>query len=777
MRTKKVLILDDLEFTEASAETLQEWIEQNQDENGFIQIEERLNVSSSHVVFAEDIDEQLSLFEHTKPVPTPQTPVEIDWTTVEGYKSWKVIDHLSNDARATLDEKMFCGPEKTFPVVSLDHAMEALRVVASSEDITLAQKGSIRKAVLKRVSEMDCPVEFLQELLLQVPIVESDVLIPTIEACFLTECDGKGPEDWKRKYRMMRKMYGKGKVHRRDKDGKVLDDEDDDTTESYDRVMDLTQNQSIRSKPDATYKWNSVGDTGSTVANKALSTNFYGIALNKLYDALKAGADAQNPLDTMDDFGGTILGWDQVIKFGESDVTEGTTSQNIAPLYAKNVVIAKQKGLTKALLKSKLTKLGYPADLIKRLCKEFDDQEKAKEQIIAATEAEIPTITRRKLPPGVLAIVHYNEAQEAGRPNRNGRIYVEDDMLGAVKEAQKEANDGRMFALGGHPDLRRPSTASDVAGLIRNIQYNESTGKVGLDFHVLNTEFEGRNAAKILRAGGSLPISSRCVGKASVAKEYTGKFGTFGSPKNELTNESSSERPLILIRKYQYRGWDIVPGRQSVRGAVASATNSAMEAEETDQLQLEHMERTMNLKELQAKDPALFEALMAEATKTFSEEKTSLVQEAETSKALIDESKKRIEALEAEVVKLTPAPVAVEDPKVVQLREELEEMKRKNHVSAMMLESDRMIQASPYSAFKDIMQPMIISENNIPSDRAALTERFTIAENLIKVIGARYRSAMNPSTTPGIGVAVSPDSSELTEEEQARRLGISESGL
>jgi len=420
---------------------------------------------------------------------------------------------------------------------------------------------------------------------------------------------------------------------------------------------------------------------------------------------------------------------------------------------------------------------------------------------------------RKNLPPGVLARITYKEAQVAGKKNRNQRVYEAADMPLAVREAARAANRGEIFALGGHPARKTPASIpkepamSDVSGLIRDVTYNESTGQVGVVRDILNTMPEGQNAAVVLAAGGALPTSSRTRGKVRAETYYKSQFGEVGMHPDEQARRATERlrlrasgaveipenlqppKPFLVISKFQFQGWDDVPGRQSVQGAIfhprketrsEGVDNTPVLSESSDQIPNREDIMPLTLKELREQHAEALAELKLEVL-TEAAVEASLIEEGEdlTEKlasiaTLVEEQAEQIEALTNEKAELAaqveelggsiealqeqyPEAFVEVDPEVMELREQVERLQTVNHFNEMRNSIIEKLKASKHSKFADIMLPLVITESNVPVDDEVMESRVSIVEGFVGAITKRARDInLNPEKAAGNGRVADP---------------------
>jgi len=366
------------------------------------------------------------------------------------------------------------------------------------------------------------------------------------------------------------------------------------------------------------------------------------------------------------------------------------------------------------------------------------------------------------LPENVLARITYNEAQAADLMNRNRRVYAHEDALEAAEYANALAEAGSLFILGGHPAKGVPAAASDTAGLGRWVKYNEGTGKTALQFDLIDGP-EGRAALSILRAGGALPISSRSTAKSvRVTTKYEGKFASYGT--QEVAESSSKEQPFLVLRGYKYKGWDIVPGVQSVRGATTRRvehTESHTESEAPEEVISEAAEPrglSMNLKELKSKHPDTYKALLEEAVQAqdaanarlleMSEEKIELVEKAR------DENSERITELENELKEMGDKFAAYKakmkakgkddedededgeemSPKMKEMALELKRLRAADRARSVGTAVDKRIKESKYVDYLQPLKTTIINENHVPASAEEGEKNVEHMEKLVSVV-------------------------------------------
>ena len=174
------------------------------------------------------------------------------------------------------------------------------------------------------------------------------------------------------------------------------------------------------------------------------------------------------------------------------------------------------------------------------------------------------------LPAGVLAQLRYRESQQADRPNRNRHIYQYDSMATATRVADERAKRGELFYLAGHPAICEIPTARKIAGVIREVGFDKTRGIVPLHLDVMEGE-QGRAIATLLRIAAAVPISSRAWGDFEVVYHYEGKFGEFGKAV-DTEDEAEDAETFMLIKDFEFEGWDFVAGSQGVRNAVILPT-------------------------------------------------------------------------------------------------------------------------------------------------------------------------------------------------------------
>lgn len=412
---------------------------------------------------------------------------------------------------------------------------------------------------------------------------------------------------------------------------------------------------------------------------------------------------------------------------------------------------------------------------------------------VRKTAVELDGTSRmlEQLPAKVGARVRYEKAQMADKPNRNRRIYEFVSMIAAVSEVHNRAKRGEVFILKGHPSPYTIPSMEDASGLLRLAELDEQTGQVAIEIDI----FKGTRALDVLESKGALPISSRAMGKMSFEGRFEGRFGTFGrKPKKDADGNEIRLSPWLdrksgffIMREFKFLGWDLVPGIQSVPGAIARPGRKEKvrfneEVEQTENTKGALVpenpgEQEMTLKELKEKYPELVQqieqahgtkltATHVEALKAKDVEMQNVVSSHETEftaqgeslqelEGSIGEKDAQIEELEKAISELSEDGEPEElDPRVIKamerseaLEKELAEVKKRQvkaeeeaHAARMEMFVEAQLDASPYSRFADLLKPMIVAEGHVPPTEADAQETVDIATGLVCKILERYRA-------------------------------------
>ncbi len=107
--------------------------------------------------------------------------------------------------------------------------------------------------------------------------------------------------------------------------------------------------------------------------------------------------------------------------------------------------------------------------------------------------------------------------QESGIKNQNGRIYPHPILSREAEKFRKLIEEGRAYGALDHPESSIV-TLNDACHLIKELSWNGNklVGKT----QILDTT-PGKNLKAILKAGGTVGISSRSYGSTSVIDETT----------------------------------------------------------------------------------------------------------------------------------------------------------------------------------------------------------------------------------------------------------------
>lgn len=372
------------------------------------------------------------------------------------------------------------------------------------------------------------------------------------------------------------------------------------------------------------------------------------------------------------------------------------------------------------------------------------------------------------LPENVLMRVKMPQAQMADRKNRNNRVYAYDDMKVATNDMNERSQQGEIFILGGHPDPSSIPKATDVAGINREAQFNTDTAYTSITFDIIEGP-QGRAIVNILKAGGSLPISSRALGKAEFVRFYDGKKGKIG--RSQLPTESQDEyytkvSPFMVMREFKFETFDFVAGTQSVPTAIhrrGASRNVQMKSEGTNPVSegssldsptttpATTPEDAMNLKELKEKDPAAYEALVIEARTALLEAAgiKDLSELVERTKELADLNEQLTAELEEaqeelrkalEATKSNEAPTESESDKQLRLAlEKLNASEKREARRDMLAYVTEKVNGGKYSKFGPLIIPNIVNENSVPKDKAAADKAIEAVETYVGVVLAHGR--------------------------------------